>query len=441
MNIAIFGLGYVGCVTGACLAKVGHTVMGVDVNPVKVDLIKRGECPIVEPGLAELLAEVTARTPGSAGSFSATVDAARAVASAEISMVCVGTPSDENGAVSLDAVRATVRSIVAALGDAAGYHVVIVRSTVPPGTTMSLVAEDPAIAAAVEAGRLGLVMNPEFLREGSSIDDFNTPPVTVIGQYDERAGDVVEAMYGFIDAPAVRLDLGAAEMIKYANNAFHALKVSFANEIGSVCKSLDIDSHAVMRVLCMDDKLNISKRYLTPGFAFGGSCLPKDLRALNYLSRHLDIDLPLLDSMLPSNRLLIECTAKRVRSFGKRRIGMLGLSFKKDTDDLRESPFVALAEALIGTGYDLKVFDKNVSLSRLIGANAEFIRRHMPHIDGVFEDDLTNVFAHAEIIVVCNYEPAYAAHLAALTADKTVIDLARIPQDLIRDGQYDGLAW
>lgn len=442
MKISVFGLGYVGCVTGACLAKAGHTVIGVDTNPDKVALINRGECPIVEPGLPELVAEVTAMgRPAALGTLRATADAAAAVADTEVTMVCVGTPSDASGAVSMAAVQASLSAIAGLLNASGKYHVVVMRSTVPPGTTASLLRDFPDIASAVHGGRLGLVMNPEFLREGSSIEDFLGPPVTVIGQYDERAGDVVAALYDFVQAPVVRLRLEAAEMVKYTNNAFHALKVTFANEIGSVCKRLGIDSHEVMKVLCMDDKLNISKKYLLPGFAFGGSCLPKDLRALTYIARHSDLALPLLESMLPSNQLLIDRTAQRVRAFGRRRVGLLGLSFKRDTDDLRESPFVTLAEQLIGTGFDLKVFDKNVSLSRLIGANAAYLRQHLPHIDRVFEGSLEAVLGHAEVLVICNYEPMYEAPLRALGKAVRVIDLARIPPALAADLDYDGLSW
>jgi len=440
MKVSVFGLGYVGCVTGACLAQAGHEVIGVDVNPDKVDLINRGETPIVEPGLPELLAAV-ARGRGGAGSFRATGDAGEAIAGSEATMVCVGTPSGETGAVDLAAVEATILEIGALVADSGEYHVVIMRSTVPPGTTRSLLGAHPQLSRAVEQSRLGLVMNPEFLREGSSIEDFLNPAVTVIGQSDERAGDVVEALYGFVDAPVVRIGLNAAEMIKYANNAFHALKVTFANEIGSLCKTLDIDSHDVMKVLCMDGKLNISPKYLLPGFAFGGSCLPKDLRALNYIARHKDMELPLLASMLPSNQQLIERTADRLRATGKRRIGLLGLSFKKDTDDLRESPFVKLAESLIGTGFDLKVFDRNVSLSRLIGANAAYIKAHMPHIDRVFEDDLAAVVEHAEVLVVCNYEAIYEEQLQRLDGEVLVFDLTRLPAGAVPAAAYEGLAW
>lgn len=441
MKITVFGLGYVGCVTGACLARAGHHVTGVDINPAKVDLINRGECPIVEPGLPELIAEVSREGNATGGLFRATNDAAAALRGAEVSMVCVGTPSGASGAVDLQAVGETVRAISGMLASAAEYHVVIMRSTVPPGTTAGLIERYAEIAAAVEARRLGLAMNPEFLREGCSIEDFVNPSVTVIGELDKRAGAVAAAVYHFVDAPTVHMSLPAAEMIKYANNAFHALKVSFANEIGAISKALDIDSHDVMRVLCLDDKLNISKKYLTPGFAFGGSCLPKDLRALNHISRHRDIDLPLLGSMLPSNQLLIDRTAQRIRGLGKRRIGMLGLSFKKDTDDLRESPFVTLAEQLIGTGFDLRVYDKNVSLARLIGTNKAYIREHMPHIDGVFTDSAVTVTEHAEVLVVCNYEPDYAALLRALRDDVMVFDLARIPDGIVALERYEGLAW
>jgi len=441
MKIAVFGLGYVGCVTGACFAKAGHEVVGVDVNEAKVDLLNRGECPIVEPGLPELMADVTRSGRGKAGSLRATTDAALALKSADASLICVGTPSSDTGAVDLVAVGETVNTIAGHVSQLDGYHVVVMRSTVPPGTTDALMSDYPQIAAAVHQGQLGLVMNPEFLREGSSIDDFNNPAVTVIGELDERAGDVASEIYAFIKAPLVRMSLRAAEMIKYTNNAFHALKVTFANEVGALCSSLGIDSHDVMRVVCMDDKLNISKKYMTPGFAFGGSCLPKDLRALNYMARHGDIELPLLGSMLPSNKELIERTVRQIRALGKRRIGLLGLSFKKDTDDLRESPYVTLAEALLGSGFDLRVFDQNVSLARLIGSNAAYIRAHMPHIDRIFQDSLDGVIAHGEVIVVCNYEPAYAESLHALTEETVVFDLARIPPEAMPSGPYFGLAW
>ncbi len=441
MKISIFGLGYVGCVTGACLAKHGHDVIGVDVNPDKVNLINGGKCPIVEPGLAELIADVTAKNRKSKGSFSATDDSALAVKQADLTMICVGTPSDQSGNVNLNGVRRCIASIAENLTSKSDYHVVVIRSTVPPGTTDSLIAGSPDIQRAVSDGTLGFSMNPEFLREGSSIEDFENPPVTIIGETDPNAGQRVEELYNFIDAPAVHLELRAAEMIKYVNNAFHALKVTFANEIGSICKELSIDSHDVMNVVCMDDKLNISKKYLIPGFAFGGSCLPKDLRALNYIARHEDIQLPLLDSMLLSNRTLIERTAQRVRDLGKRRISLLGLSFKKDTDDLRESPFVTLAEELIGKGYELQVFDNNVSLSKLIGANAAYIKEHLPHIDSVINSDLASVIDHGEVIVVCNFESSYAEHLCQLESDKVVVDLARLPEEARGAYQYEGLAW
>ena len=441
MRISVFGLGYVGCVTGACLAKHGHDVIGVDVNPDKVRLINEGQCPIVEPGLGDLIANVTAERRAADGGFRATADSDLAIANSDVTMIAVGTPSDHSGNVDLDGIRRCVASIAGSLTTKNGYHVVVIRSTVPPGTTDSLINSTPEIASAVAQGRLGFSMNPEFLREGAAIEDFMHPPVTVIGESDAQAGAVVEQLYGFIDAPVMHLGLRAAEMIKYVNNAFHALKVTFANEVGALCKSLEIDSHEVMNVVCMDDKLNISRKYLTPGFAFGGSCLPKDVRALNYMARHENIQLPLLDSMLPSNRLLVDRTAQRVRDLGKRQVSLLGLSFKKDTDDLRESPFVTLAEELIGKGFDLQIYDTNVLISKLIGANAAYIKAHLPHIDSVLNDDIESVVGFGEVVVVCNYEPQYAEHLAALGAGTTVIDLARIPAEARGASSYVGLAW
>ena len=436
MKISVFGLGYVGAVSGACLAKSGHQVIGVDVSQAKVDIINNGECPIVEPGLPELIKEVSA-----SGALSATTDAAEAINQSDITMIAVGTPSDDSGNVSLQAVKSCLADLSALLANKADYHVVVIRSTVPPGTTDSLINVTSEIAEAVADGRIGFVMNPEFLREGSSIDDFLYPEVTIIGESSEKAGQVIESLYGFIDAPVVHLNLPEAEMIKYVNNCFHALKVTFANEVGAVCKELDIDSHAVMDVVCQDTKLNISRKYLMPGFAFGGSCLPKDLRALNHIARHRDLDLPLLDSMLPSNQNLIERTVQRIQKYGKRKIGLLGLSFKRNTDDLRESPFVTLAEQLIGKGFDLKAFDKNVSVSKLIGSNQAYVEQHLPHIDSVLAESLEDVAQHAEVLVVCNFEPEYEQCLAAHQGEKVIVDLARLP-DALRNGEnYDGLAW
>lgn len=436
MKISVFGLGYVGAVSGACLAKSGHHVVGVDVSQAKVDLINNGQCPIVEPGLPELIKEVVAD-----GRLSATTDAAAAIGSSDVTMIAVGTPSDDAGNVSLEAVRRCLEDLSSLLTQKTDYHVIVIRSTVPPGTTDELMQITPEIARAVDEGRLGFVMNPEFLREGSSIDDFLYPSVTIVGENSAKAGEVMSELYEFLDAPIVHLALPAAEMIKYVNNAFHALKVTFANEIGSLCKELDIDSHSVMDVVCMDDKLNISKKYLMPGFAFGGSCLPKDLRALNYIARHRDVSLPLLASMLPSNQTLIDRTSQRIQKMGHKKVSILGLSFKRNTDDLRESPFVTLAEQLIGKGFELKIFDKNVSVSKLIGSNQAFVEQHLPHIDTLLLTDLEEVLEHGEIIVVCNFEPEYEAQLKQLDSKKVILDLTRLPESLRTAALYDGLSW
>lgn len=436
MKISVFGLGYVGAVSGACLANSGHQVIGVDVSQDKVDIINSGQCPIVEPGLPGLIKKVTQD-----GQFSATTNAAEAIAKTDITMIAVGTPSDDTGNVNLDAVQQCVGDISRYLVNKDGYHVIVIRSTVPPGTTDLLMSVNAELTEAVDNERIGFVMNPEFLREGSSIEDFIDPSVTIIGENSKKAGDVIEGLYSFIDSPVVRLSLPEAEMIKYVNNAFHALKVTFANEIGAVAKSLSIDSHAVMDVVCRDDKLNISKKYLMPGFAFGGSCLPKDLRALNHIAKHRDLELPLLDSMLPSNQTLIDRTVSRIQKYGKRKVGFLGLSFKRNTDDLRESPYVTLAERLIGKGFELKAFDKNVSVSKLIGSNQAYVEQHLPHIDSVLSDSLDEVFSHAEILVVCNYETIYEDILAAQRDEKIIVDLARLPDALRGGTSYDGLAW
>ncbi len=420
MRVAVFGLGYVGSVSAACLAELGHSVVGVDVNPWKAEIIGRGQAPIVEPGLADLLSRMVA-----AGRLTATTDAASALDGADVSLVCVGTPSDRTGAIDCSHLEEVARQIGASLDRAAPYHVVIVRSTVLPGVLRGRVL--PALEAAggrsAASGGFGFCVNPEFLRESTAIQDFRSPPFTLIGALDERSAATASALYAGIDAPVIPMGLDEAPMVKYASNAYHALKITFANEIGALCRSLGVDAQAVMQVFCRDDKLNVSAAYLRPGFAFGGSCLPKDVRALLYQARHADVDLPLLGSILPSNDVHLRRALDAVVGTGLRRIGVIGLSFKTGTDDLRESPLVHLIETLLGKGFDLRVYDEEVSLARIFGGNREYIDKTVPHLDSLMCRSLDELLGHAEVIVIGKRDPKLdlGARLASL--DRVIVDL------------------
>jgi GDP-mannose 6-dehydrogenase len=438
MRIAVFGLGYVGCVSAACLARRGHEVRGVDSNPRKIELVNTGTTPVLENGLAELIAEETA-----SGRLSATADASAAVGDSDISIICVGTPSASNGSLDLDAVERVSVSIGAGLRRCEQWHTVVVRSTVLPGTTETLVVPTLEESSGLRAGTdFGVAVNPEFLREGTAVADFEDPPKTVVGELDVDSGDAVAALYADLAAPLFRLPLRVAEMVKYADNAFHAVKIAFANEIGVLSRALGVDSHAVMEPFLADTRLNISTAYLRPGFAFGGSCLPKDLRALVYAARRADLDLPLLENVLPSNAHHLERTVDVVLGLGRRRVGLLGLAFKPGIDDLRESPLVELAETLVGKGYDLKIYDPAVSVSRLVGANREYMVEHLPHLSELLVDDLTDVLEHAEVCVVGAASPTSIAALTALD-DRHIVDLVRLPDAAGRQGEerYVGVAW
>jgi GDP-mannose 6-dehydrogenase len=438
MRIAIFGLGYVGCVSAACLANEGHQVIGVDVNPLKVEMISAGRSPIIEAQVDDLVSQAVA-----AGNLRATAAAAEAVLDAGVSLVCVGTPSNHNGSLNLRYLRNVAREIGQALAGRDAYHVVAVRSTVLPGTiaaeVIPLLEESSGRRVGVD---FGVCSNPEFLREGSAVVDFHQPPFTLIGQWDERSGDQVAAIYEGVDAAVVRTDLSTAEMVKYVSNAFHALKITFANEIGNFCKKVGVDSHEVMRIFSMDTKLNISPAYLKPGFAFGGSCLPKDLRALLYRARQQDLELPVLQAIPRSNELQARLGVEMVLRTGKKRVGILGLSFKAGTDDLRESPMVYLAETLLGKGYDLKIYDENVSPARLTGANKQYIEKVIPHISSLLCSSFDEVLAASEVLVVGNRLPAAAPFLDGVNSDHIVIDLIRIKDELDgSDENYQGIGW
>ena len=437
MKISIFGLGYVGCVSAACFAKEGHEVVGVDSNPVKVEIINGGRSPIVEAGVGELIGEMVA-----AGRLRATTDSAEAVRHTELSLVCVGTPSNPNGSLDLKYVRRVCEEIGAALAKKADRHVVVVRSTMLPGTVEKVIVPTLEEHSGKTAGRdFGVCINPEFLREGSSLKDFYAPPFTLIGADEEDVAASVRRLYAGVDAPVFVTSVKTAEMVKYTCNCFHALKVSFANEVGNICKALGVDSHEVMDVFCQDSKLNLSPYYLKPGFAFGGSCLPKDLRAMTYKARELDTDVPVLSAILPSNRIQVERAIEMIVRTGSRRIGVLGLSFKAGTDDLRESPMVTLIETLIGKGMQVAIYDRDVSLARLFGANKEYIEREIPHISQLMCASIEEVAEKAEVLVVGNKSEEFRRVETMLRGGQTVIDLVRLFDRPTEGASYEGICW
>ena len=398
MNISVFGLGYVGTVSAACLAQEGHVVTGVDINPKKTEMIASGNSPIVEPGLAELIDEVV-----KTGNLQVTLDSQEAIHNSVASLICVGTPSNDNGSLKVDHVLTVCREIGSALATSDDYHVVIVRSTVLPGTVEGELVPLLEKASGKRAGvDFGVCMNPEFLREGSAIDDYINPSLVVIGEYDQRSGYVVQELYRTVTAPIVRTTIQTAEMVKYVSNAYHALKVSFANEIGNLSKAHGIDGQEVMEIFALDQQLNISAAYLKPGFAFGGSCLPKDLRALVYRAKEMDIESPLLGSILPSNHRQVEWAIKLVERTGSKRIGVLGLSFKPDTDDLRESPAITLVETLLGRGFRVRIFDEKLKLSQLVGANKTFLEKELPHIASLMCNSIDDILSESEVLVITN---------------------------------------
>lgn len=438
MKVSVFGLGYVGSVSAAMLASDGHEVIGVDLNPDKVAAINAGTSPIVEPGLGEALQDVV-----SAGRLRATTDTEEAVRASEISLICVGTPSRRNGSLDLSYVERVAGEIGTVLKTKDNYHVVVVRSTVLPGSTHGIVI--PALER--ESGKkygegFGVSMNPEFLREGTAIKDFRNPPMTLVGH--NHAADAVgtKSLYDALDAPVIGTSIQTAEMIKYTSNTWHALKVCFANEIGNLCKQLNVDSHDVMDIFCKDDQLNLSSYYLKPGFAFGGSCLPKDVRAIQYRAKELDVDMPVISSILPSNKLQVETALAQILETGKTNIGMLGFSFKAGTDDLRESPLVTLAEQLLGKGLKLRIYDKNVLLARLVGANKEYIEERIPHLSSLLCETIDEVVSNSDVLIVGNKSPEFADALYRTTPEQIVIDLVRVTADSARiEASYRGICW
>ncbi len=438
MNVSVMGLGYVGSVSAASFAADGHVVIGVDVNPAKVASVNAGQSPIVEKGLDELIRENVA-----AGRLRATTSTTEAIAATDLSLICVGTPSRRNGSLDLSFLERVCVEIGEALREKPSHHVVVVRSTVLPGTTHEVVIPALERASGKKYGAgFGVTVNPEFLREGTALGDFRNPPLTLVGHNYISDAQPTEALYAKVNAPVVTTNIRTAEMIKYASNTWHALKVCFANEVGNLCKRLDIDSHEVMDIFCRDEKLNLSSYYLRPGFAFGGSCLPKDVRALQYRAKELDLDMPVIQSILGSNQLQVQQAIDMVVETGRKKVGLLGFSFKAGTDDLRESPIVILAESLLGKGYHLCIYDRNVSLARLVGANKEYINTQIPHLSSLLCDTIEEVIDRCDVIVVGNGSPEFAEALKKTRPDQIIVDLFRV--DVSRDeipASYSGICW
>jgi GDP-mannose 6-dehydrogenase len=438
MRISIFGLGYVGVISLACLARDGHEVVGVDIDPTKLDLIRRGQSPVIEEGIQELMQQVSA-----SGKVSVTTDVNEAIERSDLSFICVGTPSGTNGSQDLTAVLRLTEQLGIALGKKFGFHTLVLRSTVQPGTLDEQVAPLLERHSGKRSGEdFGVCFQPEFLREGTSIKDYDNPPFTILGSDCERATAQVRELFQHLPCEFMSTQVRTAEMLKMACNAFHALKIGFANEIGRIAQSLDVDSHEVMRLLCQDTRLNISPAYLRPGFAFGGSCLPKDLRALTYIAKGRDVNTPLLGSLLASNRVHIDHAVDQVLRSGARQIGMLGLAFKTGTDDLRESPLVIVAKRLIGEGIQLRIFDPQVNLSRLIGANRRYIEESIPHIGSMMSSNMPHMLEGAQAVLVGIYNQELGEQLrAALQPTQRIIDLVNMPNRQGLPNPYVGVCW
>jgi len=438
LSISVFGMGYVGSVSAACLAHVGHKVTGVDVSAAKVAMMAGGRSPIVEARMSELVAEAH-----DAGLLHATTDAADAVRTSDVSFVCVGTPSLRSGKLDLSFVERVVREIGAALKQKSSFHTLVLRSTVLPGTTDSLVIPAIEKASGMRAGTdFAVCYNPEFMREGSAVSDFLQPPYTIFGARDRKHLAVLRELYRTVPGPVFETSVPVAEMVKYVCNAFHAVKVSFANEVGTLCKNLGVDTEAVTRVYTADTKLNISPAYLSPGFAFGGSCLPKDLRALAHRAKELDLSLPLLESVLPSNAEHVDRAVDAVLRTGKKKVAFLGLSFKAGTDDLRESPQVQVIKRLLGEGCQVRVWDRDVSLGRLAGSNRQYIEEVIPHIGSLLSADLEDVVRGGDVVVVATrVDNEQLAE--SLRADQDLIDLVNLDSSRRPKGaaSYQGICW
>jgi GDP-mannose 6-dehydrogenase len=437
VRISVFGLGYVGTVSAACLTAEGHSVVGVDVNVDKVQAINSGTSPIVEPGVDKLIADGHRQ-----GLLTATTSTHDAIQASDISLVCVGTPSHQNGSLDLRYVHRVCEEIGGSLRGKTSPHLVVMRSTMLPGTTQTVAIPALESSSGSPPGRTWSVCyNPEFLREGSSVHDFYHPPKIVIGEAAPGDGDAMAKIYARLEAPLIRTSLRAAEMVKYADNAFHALKITFANEIGNVCKRMGVDSHEVMSIFCQDTRLNLSPAYLRPGFAFGGSCLPKDLRALTYQAKVLDLESPVINAVLRSNHSHFVVAMQRILNLDRKRISVFGMSFKPDTDDLRESPLVEMIETLLGKGYSVRVYDRNVAVARLVGTNKRFMDQHIPHLSSLLVDTPEELVEHAEVLVIGHASPELPALLGRMRSDQFVVDLVGGAKGIPMAPRYDGICW
>ena len=436
MNISIFGLGYVGIVSCACFSRDGHTVIGVDINPTKVKLINDGKATIMEEGLEPEIEKAVASKL-----LTATQDVKHAVLNTEVSFICVGTPSQANGSINLAYIYQVIKEIATVLKEKEEYHTMVIRSTVKPGTLRiaKQIAED--ISGKTYGEDFGIVSNPEFLREGTAMKDFAHPPYTVIGSENEKSIKKLKELYAPLEAPIYFVKPEEAELIKYANNNFHALKISFANEIGNLCKVHNVDGHVVMDMVAKDTKLNLSSYYLKPGFAFGGSCLPKDVRGLTNLAASMDLETPMLSSLMASNRYQIDRGLDLILKTGKQKIGFLGFAFKAGTDDLRESPLVEVIETLIGKGKDVRVYDNNVHLSSLMGKNKEYVNNHIPHIYKLLRDDIAQLIEESDVIVIGNNAKEFRTMVDEMPKDKIIIDLVRVDPKRTSKDNYIGICW
>ena len=436
MRISIFGLGYVGAVCAGCLSTRGHQIIGVDVQALKIDMINSGKSPIVEPGLGELLQQGVA-----SGRLRGTLDVREAVLETDISFLAPPTPSKRNGDLDVSYIEEVCRQIGQVLPLKTTRHTVVVRSTVLPGTLRNVVIPTLEQYSGLKAGAdFGVAVNPEFLRESTAIKDYDFPAMTVIGELDSTSGDLLEEIYRELDAPIIRKTIEVAEMIKYTCNVWHAAKVTFANEIGNIAKAVGVDGREVMEVICQDRKLNLSSYYMRPGFAFGGSCLPKDVRALSYRAGQLDVESPLIESLMRSNAAQVRKAFDIIASYDKRKVALLGLSFKAGTDDLRESPLVELAEMLIGKGFDLSIYDSNVEYARVHGANKDYIESKIPHVSSLLRSNFDEVVANADVIVLGNGDEAFAFLAERAPADKQVFDLVGFMRKSSGSG-LEGICW
>lgn len=435
MRISIFGMGYVGCVGSACCAKLGHHVIGVDVSEHKVELINSGRPTIIEKDIEELV-----RKAHEEGALEATTDVDYAVKNSEISFIAVGTPSSKEGHLNLNYIYRVAEQIGAAIRNKDDFHIVAIRSTVLPGTNQRIGKIIEEISGKKRDEAFTVVSNPEFLREGTAVHDYLNPPLTLVGADNELAVEKMRELYRDIPGEFIATDIKVAEMMKYINNTYHALKIVFGNEVGNICKALDVDSHKVMEIFCKDKQLNISPYYFKPGFAYGGSCLPKDSKALRTLARDYYVDVPVINAIEESNEIQKRNAVNLIMEKGKRKVGILGLSFKAGTDDLRCSPIVDVVESLLGKGFELRIYDKNVKLSEITGTNKDFIVAKIPHLQHFVYDDLDKVATESDVLVVTNKEAEFEDLLQRYPG-KIIVDLVRAWKEVDYAGNYEGISW